>query len=270
MIYAERLRDTIITCIQLTIDHLNKLSPMAKKSSSSKNKRGSKLNKATRSLSTQQLFVQLMEYNHLGIGIASYSNWDGTTEIREFILGYCGQLIRGYQVVSYEYDCTYPSAYFYCHHQAADYLKRSQKRYKIKASFISSFEKRNQVIELKKPPYSFFKGEPKELVAQFFREAQVAVFGYNLVLSNRGVLDFGQSVQIELDPSLEEIHFDQVKDPRYWDREIEQFRETELAKKEIPNMSMSNEDKAMQHGFDPVYGFRKRPGQRKRRKKKRK
>ena len=70
-----------------------------------------------------------------------------------------------------------------------------------------------------------------------------------------------------LNPKLESIYFEKCKDAKSCYQEIFQFLADGPIKRDPTETPMSKLDKVNQHGFDPTYGFRKRPGRKKRRKK---
>ena len=174
-------------------------------------------------ISNRHPFIQLMNDNLKppAQGFYPVSEKSGYAFMRfnPFVLGFCGQLIRGFQFSEIEYDDTAHSRYFYEAQSAFEYLK-SQKQYVIDRRFFAEIEALPSESEMKLATSEDFTGNPQEITANFFQEMWCPIFLYNLNMSRHH--DEKQS-HVTLNPNLKKIWFNLWKDAEACYEEIFQF-----------------------------------------------
>lgn len=195
---------------------------------------------------------------------------------REIILGYCGKLIPVFQFIEIE-DFWHIEYYnFYKVGEAERHFQSMAKKYPYYSGKENSRKGKVRTLGLEKE--SIYEERYNIQANSVFHHLQVPLFTVPSMpyafldradFFERGFSTRGERLSFSLNPYLERLEFYQIKDAQTCFQDIYQYINAGLGSTEKTETKMSELDKVQQHGFDKKYGFRKRPGGKKRRKKKR-
>jgi hypothetical protein len=176
-------------------------------------------------ISQKHPFIKLLTHNLRPLTQDFYPINEKSTyaflRFNPFVVGYCGQLIRGFQFSQIEYDDTSHSQYFYGAEAVFTYLTE-QKDYVIEKRFLSELEKWVPENEMQLITPAGFSGNPHNMTANFFREMWCPIFLYGLNSSGRQAYHEKRS-HVIINPNLKKIWFDQWKNAETCYQEISQF-----------------------------------------------
>ena len=228
---------------------------------------------------TEALYAKISQINALGEA-ALFSKdrgpeYQSLLFFRELTLGYCGKLFPIFQFIHFEKGCPKKFQHFYKPVDAEAYFQSVIDDYPYDGHYLNYWGN-GKTLGLDSE-YSYESRYDRD-VEDVFHYFQVPLFmlpempydmsslseiwGYNHFNRGKNV------VNILLNPCLRKLEFFRVKDPYTCYQDIYQYINGVLGNTENIETEMSDLDKVQQHGFDEKYGFRKRPGDKKRRKKK--
>lgn len=198
--------------------------------------------------------------------------------LRRFVIGYCGTLIRVYKFKHYRESEIIEEKFIYHPDKAFEYFKKYQSLYSTYSNLAKTYYKKEmmkckstpQSIEIATRPISTELGD-------FFQDLQAPLFvypagdcpSYNYENTpRRGGYRPMEQIEIFRNPKLKDMEFFACKDPFTCYQNIYQYLSGVLTQRDDIETPMTEKDKVNQHGFDQKYGFRTRPGSKKKRKKK--
>lgn len=176
---------------------------------------------------------------------------DKSFTIKKMVLGFCGQLIPFLKVERVYYSWE-DSEHNY------NSLKKEDKVFFIYSlnDFKSKMKDWNFPWNAEKQIVNFFNYNFDELKSIFI-ENHCPIFTYHKYERNSNDQSF--NLIIELNSCLKDIDFPKIKNANEAYQEVFQYLSGVLGNKEKEVETIEDKYRVQQHGFDPIYGFRKKP-----------
>ncbi|MEM6804086.1 MAG: hypothetical protein AAF696_21965 [Bacteroidota bacterium] len=204
-------------------------------------------------------------------------------QIFSFVVGFCGKLVYGYKFSHFEDLQWKKDQYFYSPKGAEAYFKkfRSEFRYFSGHHRFGGYNYayreniKDFVLHLGGDPFAYNSDD--KALADFHQKINSPVFLYpetaypekrfNPEHSDPGFIR-SYPLSLMINPCLKDLDFYRYADPYTCYQDIYQYIGGVLTNTENIETKMTDLDKVNQHGFDEKYGFRTRPGSKKKKKNK--
>lgn len=178
-----------------------------------------------------------------------------------YLIGFCGQFFLAYRFQHFLNDEIKESKTHYQPSSIVDYFNDLKVKYKVDEPSQLRGWRHVFPLTLNELEQIYSQNLLKQRFDDWFHYFKTPIFAIELESNceKESISLRNEECHVILNPLLKDFEFYKVKDAFSCFQSIQQYLSGVLTNTEINTSSMTDKEKINARGFDPVYGFRKRP-----------